>query len=98
MRLPKGSMQHVDMETGDKIWKTLKPLGVQLVAGGSAANTVSGAAIFGMETGFIGKVGDDDLGGLFKSDQELQQWFTEHAYDKGDHCPLPDYRHQKRHL
>ena len=70
MRLPKGSMQHVDMETGDKIWKVLKPLGVQLVAGGSAANTVSSAAIFGMEAGFIGKVGDDDLGGLFKSDQE----------------------------
>ena len=24
MKLPKGSMQHVDMETGDKIWKILK--------------------------------------------------------------------------
>ena len=35
--LPKGSMQHVDMETGDKIWATLKPLGVKYVAGGSAA-------------------------------------------------------------
>lgn len=70
LKLPKGSMQHVDMETGDKIWRTLKPLGVQLVAGGSAANAISSAAIFGMETGFIGKVGDDDLGGLFKSDQE----------------------------
>ena len=68
--LPKGSMQHVDMETGDKIWHTLKPMGVQLVAGGSAANTISGAAIFGMDAGFIGKVGDDDLGHLFKSDQE----------------------------
>ena len=69
-KLPKGSMQHVDMETGDKIWKTLKPMGVQLVAGGSAANTLTGTAIFGMESGFIGKVGDDDLGHLFKSDQE----------------------------
>ena len=68
--LPKGSMQHVDMETGDKIWQTLKPMGVELVAGGSAANTITGAAIFGMEAGFIGKVGDDDLGHLFKSDQE----------------------------
>ena len=68
--LPKGSMQHVDMETGDKIWQTLKPMGVQLVAGGSAANTITGTAIFGMESGFIGKVGDDDLGHLFKSDQE----------------------------
>ena len=67
--LPKGSMQHVDMETGDKIWKTLKPMGVQLVAGGSAANAITGTAIFGMESGFIGKVGDDDLGHLFQSDQ-----------------------------
>ncbi len=67
--LPKGSMQHVDMETGDKIWQRLKPLGVQLVAGGSAANTITCTAIFGMESAFIGKVGDDDLGHLFKSDQ-----------------------------
>ena len=68
--LPKGSMQHVDMETGDKIWQMLKPLGVQYVAGGSAANTITGTAIFGMKSGFIGKVGDDELGHLFKSDQE----------------------------
>lgn len=68
--LPKGSMQHVDMETGDKIWKALKPMGVQYVAGGSAANTITGTAIFGMKSGFIGKIGDDELGHLFKSDQE----------------------------
>ena len=68
--LPRGSMQHVDMETGDKIWQTLKPMGVQYVAGGSAANTITGTAIFGMRSGFIGKVGDDELGHLFKSDQE----------------------------
>lgn len=67
--LPKGSMQHVDRETGDKIWQALKPLGVQYVAGGSAANTITGTAIFGMESGFIGKIGDDELGHLFKSDQ-----------------------------
>ena len=68
--LPKGSMQHVDMETGDRIWQTLKPMGVQYVAGGSAANTITGTAIFGMKSGFIGKVGDDELGHLFRSDQE----------------------------
>lgn len=68
--LPRGSMQHVDMETGDKIWQTLKQMGVQYVAGGSAANTITGTAIFGMESGFIGKVGDDELGHLFRSDQE----------------------------
>jgi len=68
--LPKGSMQHVDMETGDKIWQALKPLGVHYVAGGSAANTISCTAIFGMPSSFIGKIGDDELGLLFKSDQE----------------------------
>ncbi|MGN1212228.1 MAG: adenosine kinase [Candidatus Cryptobacteroides sp.] len=68
--LPKGSMQHVDMATGDRIWQTLRPMGVQYVAGGSAANTITGTAIFGMPSGFIGKVGDDELGHLFKSDQE----------------------------
>ncbi|MGM9792258.1 MAG: adenosine kinase [Candidatus Cryptobacteroides sp.] len=68
--LPKGSMQHVDMETGDKIWAALKPLGVKYVAGGSAANTITCTAIFGMPSSFIGKIGDDELGLLFKSDQE----------------------------
>ena len=68
--LPKGSMQHVDMETGDKIWATLKPLGVKYVAGGSAANTITCTSIFGMPSSFIGKIGDDELGMLFKSDQE----------------------------
>lgn len=68
--LPKGSMQHVDRETGDRIWQALKPMGVHYVAGGSAANTISCTAIFGMPSGFIGKVGDDELGHLFQSDQE----------------------------
>ena len=68
--LPMGSMQHVDMETGDKIWNALKPLGVHYVAGGSAANTIACTAIFGMPSSFIGKIGDDELGLLFKSDQE----------------------------
>ncbi|MBR5075982.1 MAG: adenosine kinase [Bacteroidales bacterium] len=68
--LPKGSMQHVDMETGDGIWAALKPLGVKYVAGGSAANTITCTAIFGMPSGFIGKIGNDELGLLFKSDQE----------------------------
>lgn len=68
--LPKGSMQHVDMETGDRIWQALKPIGVKYVAGGSAANTICCASIFGMPSAFIGKIGDDELGNLFESDQE----------------------------
>ena len=68
--LPKGSMQHVDMETGDHIWEALKEYGVKYVPGGSAANTLTCTAIFGMPSGFIGKIGNDDLGNLFKSTME----------------------------
>ena len=68
--LPKGSMQHVDMETGDRIWAALKPLGVKYVPGGSAANTITCTAIFGMPSGYIGKIGEDELGLLFKSTME----------------------------
>ena len=68
--LPKGSMQHVDMETGDKIWSTLKEAGVKYVPGGSAANTITCTSIFGMESGYIGKIGNDELGHLFKSTME----------------------------
>lgn len=68
--LPIGSMQLVDEETSKKIWAVLKEMGVENVPGGCAANTISGTAIFGMPSAFIGKVGDDDIGRLFKTLQE----------------------------
>ena len=68
--LPLGSMQHVDMETGDRIWEDLKQYGVKYVPGGSAANTITCTAIFGMPSGYVGKIGNDDLGNLFKSSME----------------------------
>ena len=68
--LPLGSMQHVDMETGDRIWDALKEYGVKYVPGGSAANTMTCTSIFGMPSGYIGKIGNDDLGNLFKSTME----------------------------
>lgn len=46
--LPPGSMQHVDLETGDRIWSKLKEFGVKYVPGGSAANTITCTSIFGM--------------------------------------------------
>ena len=68
--LPVGSMQHVDKETGNKIWQVLKTIGAQYVAGGAAGNTITGTAVFGMPSGFIGKVGNDEIGALYRSDQE----------------------------
>jgi len=37
-------------------------------SGGSAGNTVAGIAALGLKTGFIGKVGDDELGAFFSED------------------------------
>ena len=68
--LPLGSMQHVDMETGDRIWEALRKVGVKYVPGGSAANTITCTSILGMPSGYIGKIGDDELGQLFKSTME----------------------------
>ena len=68
--LPPGSMQHVDLETGNRIWDKLKEVGVKYVPGGSAANTITCTSIFGMPSGFIGKIGNDELGHLYRSSME----------------------------
>ena len=68
--LPPVSMQHVDLETGDRIWDKLKEVGVKYVPGGSAANTITCTSIFGMPSGFIGKIGNDELGHLYRSSLE----------------------------
>ncbi len=41
-------------------------------SGGSAANTMAGFASFGGQGGFIGKVAQDDLGGIFQHDMRAQ--------------------------
>lgn len=68
--LPAGSMQHVDLETGDRIWSKLKEVGVKYVPGGSAANTITCTSILGMPSGYIGKIGNDEMGHLYKSTLE----------------------------
>ena len=67
--LPAGSMQWVDSKTAQTIWEELKAHDLQIVPGGSCANTITGTALLGMKSGFIGKVGDDDLGFLFRQGQ-----------------------------
>ena len=65
---PKGSMQLIGEETMRKIERAVSPLEKRTVAGGSAANTINGIAKLGAEAAFIGKVGQDDVGGLFRRD------------------------------
>lgn len=73
LHLPKGAMQHVDAETSMKVSEYLKRYGSAMAAGGSTANTMSGAAKLGVRTGYIGKVGRDEMGRFFESEMEKTQ-------------------------
>lgn len=73
LNLPKGSMQLVDANFSKKVIETTKHLNPVMTSGGSAANTIHGLAKLGIETGFIGKVGTDELGIFFKNDLESAQ-------------------------
>ncbi|MFC2129318.1 adenosine kinase [Bacteroidota bacterium] len=68
--LPKGSMTLVDLDTSNYINAETSGVHKQKASGGSAANTIHGLAHMGVETGFIGKVGDDDLGQFFRKDMK----------------------------
>jgi sugar/nucleoside kinase (ribokinase family) len=66
--LPKGSMQLVDMKRSNSILEALKTHERSLSAGGSTANTIHGLAKLGVPAGYIGVVGEDELGGFFVQD------------------------------
>jgi sugar/nucleoside kinase (ribokinase family) len=66
--LIKGGMELVDWEIASKVLKSTEKYPRGQAAGGSAANTINGLAKLGVETGFIGKVGKDEIGDFFKSD------------------------------
>jgi sugar/nucleoside kinase (ribokinase family) len=68
LNLPKGSMQLVDRTFARELEDRAAGIGVKRAAGGSAANTIHGLAELGIETGYIGKIGNDKLGEFFKED------------------------------
>jgi sugar/nucleoside kinase (ribokinase family) len=68
LKLPKGSMQLVDWERSSAIQEALKDYKKSISAGGSAANTIHGLAKLGVPSGYIGVIGEDELGGLFVKD------------------------------
>ncbi len=77
--LPKGSMQLIDDELVEKLHKQIEPLQKSISAGGSAANTISGLANLGVETGFIGVVGNDNMGEFFANDM-IKNGIKPHLY------------------
>ena len=67
LNLPKGSMTYVNTTDIVKIGDHIHQLfGSQRASGGSTANTMCGLARLGGETGFLSKIGKDEVGEFFK--------------------------------
>jgi len=64
--LVKGTMALIDADAAERLYAEMGP--AVEVSGGSAANTVAGVASFGGRAAFVGKVRDDQLGGVFTHD------------------------------
>lgn len=65
-QLAKGSMSLVDSQLQTEISKAVAGCPYSLSLGGSAGNTIRAMARLGIETGFIGKVGDDTTGDFYE--------------------------------
>lgn len=66
--LPKGSMQLVDKNIQLELLKDLENYDVKKARGGSVPNTIAGIQQLGLQTGFVGRVGDDKVGDFFEGD------------------------------
>jgi sugar/nucleoside kinase (ribokinase family) len=64
--LAKGAMTLIDGARAEELYAAMGP--AMEVSGGSAANTVAGLASLGRRGAFIGKVRNDQLGGIFRHD------------------------------
>ena len=62
----KGAMTLIDAARAEALYSVM---GAAIeVSGGSAANTIAGLASLGGRAGFMGKIGNDQLGGIFRHD------------------------------
>ncbi|HEY4162363.1 MAG TPA: adenosine kinase, partial [Dongiaceae bacterium] len=66
MSLSKGAMTLVDAARSAELYAAMGP--AVEVSGGSCANTIAGIASLGGRGAYIGKVGNDQLGGIFRHD------------------------------
>ena len=75
--LTKGQMQLIDEDRAKSLYAVMGE--AQVTSGGSAANTLVGAAMLGASCRMIAQVADDQLGEVFVHDMHVQ----------GIECPVP---------
>lgn len=64
--LPKGGMQLLDAADAEELYAAMGT--AREISGGSAANSMAGAAALGLDAAFVGQVADDQLGAIFAHD------------------------------
>jgi sugar/nucleoside kinase (ribokinase family) len=72
LNLPRGSMTLVDRSMSERIQQEISGEKRLLVTGGSVANAINGIANLEVPCGFLGTVGQDELGILFADEQKNQ--------------------------
>jgi sugar/nucleoside kinase (ribokinase family) len=68
LQLPKGSMTLVDVVKASLVLESTKKMRIRIAAGGSASNTIDGLACLGVDCGYLGKIGHDPYGELFRDE------------------------------
>jgi sugar/nucleoside kinase (ribokinase family) len=66
MQLNKGTMTLIDTARAEELYDAMGP--AVEASGGSCGNTIAGIASLGGRGAYIGKVGNDQLGGIFRHD------------------------------
>lgn len=82
--LPRGSMTLVDSDLSKKIYDSVITNKKELTTGGSVANSMRTFAGLGGNGGYMGKIGKDELGQLFKNSFEEKGIKTHLHYSKND--------------
>ena len=65
--LPKGGMEMIDIERKRNLHAAISTMKQKLASGGSTSNTIHGLARLGAPAGYIGKVGNDEMGAFLKT-------------------------------
>ncbi len=68
LNLLKGGMQLIDTQRSHEINHAVTNYSKIMATGGSASNTINGITRLGMNGGFVGKIGKDDIGLFFTND------------------------------
>jgi len=70
LQLDKGGMVMIDAERKRAIHERIANMTQVCATGGSTSNTIHGLARLGAPAGFIGKIGDDEMGAFFKKEMQ----------------------------